>query len=174
MDDDCLPADDALERSCWPRVRLRDPSTVVLAPAVRDPSGALLPVHRGRVRPRPFFAPLNALAPDEYARESAEIGFCSFAGPLLRTSAARRIGLPLREAFIRFEDVEYLSRFEPGERLHLVPAAVMVHKEAEPVTDAGFRGMWGDYAQRTPFAQQWKRLYGFRNLIFCGVLAPAM
>ena len=28
------------------------------------------------------------------------------------------------------------------------------------------RAMWGDYSQRIPFSEQWKRLYGFRNLVY--------
>ncbi len=170
MDDDCLPAHDCLER-LLESPAAADLSTVVLAPAVRDPQGALLPVHRGRMRPGYLFAPLAALDPHDYRHESMDIEFSSFVGPLLRSSAARRTELPLRQAFIRFEDVEYLSRLARGSRMRLVPAGEIVHREEQPVTDAGFRGMWGDYAQRIAFSQQWKRLCGFRNLIFCGARA---
>ena len=167
MDDDCLPAHDTVE-NLLAAPAAADPATVVLAPVVRDPSGALLPVHRGRIERRFFFAPLVALSPDEYGY-AARIDFCSFVGPLVRTGRARRIGLPLREAFIRFEDVEYLSRFRPDEYQWLVPDSVIVHREAEPVTGSDLRSLWRDYVRMTPFSEQWKRLYGFRNLIFCGV-----
>jgi rhamnopyranosyl-N-acetylglucosaminyl-diphospho-decaprenol beta-1,3/1,4-galactofuranosyltransferase len=166
MDDDCLPATDALERL------LADPKAAdaaVLAPVVTDAGGTVLPIHRGRIRPRLFFAPLVALRADEHEGAAVEIEFSSFVGPLLRTRAVRGIGLPLREAFIRFEDVEFLSRFGPGERMWLVPDSRIAHREADPVRGSDFRAMWGDYSQRIPFSAQWKRLYGFRNQIFCGV-----
>jgi GT2 family glycosyltransferase len=168
MDDDCVPADDALESLLSAPVAA-DPATVVLAPVVRDPDGAVLPIHRGTVRRRYFYAPLVALDQDAHAGAPTEIEFCSFVGPVVRTEAARRIGLPLRQAFIRFEDVEYLSRFGPDERMWLVPAAAIAHREEDPVRGSDFRAMWGDYSLRVPFAEQWKRLYGFRNQIFCGV-----
>jgi GT2 family glycosyltransferase len=166
MDDDCVPAPDALERLLASGHATR-PDTAVLAPVVRGPGGDLLPINRGHVRPRWFYAPLVAASEEEQAPEAeTEIGFCSFVGPLLRTSAARAIGLPMSEMFIRFEDVEYLQRLGPGRRMWLVGASEIVHNDPQPVAGAHFRAMWGDYAQRIPFAQQWKRLYGFRNLIY--------
>jgi hypothetical protein len=72
----------------------------------------------------------------------------------------------MSEMFIRFEDVEYLQRLPPGRRMWLVGASAIVHKDPHPVAGSHFRAMWGDYAQPIPFAEQWKRLYGFRNLIY--------
>ncbi len=166
MDDDCVPAPDALER-LLASPRAADPAAAVLAPVVKDPGGRLLPINRGHVRPRWFFAPLVAATAEEQAHGAeTEIGFSSFVGPLLRTDAARAAGLPMREMFIRFEDVEYLQRLGPERRMWLVGASEIVHKDPQPVAGADLRAMWGDYAQRIPFAQQWKRLYGFRNLIY--------
>jgi rhamnopyranosyl-N-acetylglucosaminyl-diphospho-decaprenol beta-1,3/1,4-galactofuranosyltransferase len=166
MDDDCDPPPDALER-LLASPHATDPGTAVLAPVVKEPGGAVLPINRGHVRPRWFFAPLVAASPEEQAPGTeTEIAFCSFVGPLLRTAAAREIGLPMSEMFIRFEDVEYLQRLRPGRRMWLVGASTIVHKDPHPVAGSHFRAMWGDYAQRVPFSEQWKRLYGFRNLIY--------
>ena len=139
----------------------------MLAPVVREPGGAVLPINRGHVRRgRWLFAPLVA-SEEEYAPGAeTEIGFCSFVGPLVRASAARSIAPPMREMFIRFEDVEYLQRL-PG-RMWLVGSSTMVHEDPAPVAGADLRTMWADYSQRIPFAQQWKRLYGFRNLVYAG------
>jgi GT2 family glycosyltransferase len=169
MDDDCLPAGDALER-LLASPRAAEAETAVLAPVVRDPGGRILPINRGHVRRRLFLAPLVAASSEEYARAEVQIGFCSFVGPLVRTAAARRIGLPMREMFIRFEDVEYLQRLGPGERMWMVGASEIVHADPQPVAGADLRTLWGDFSQPIPFAQQWKRLYGFRNLIHTGRL----
>jgi rhamnopyranosyl-N-acetylglucosaminyl-diphospho-decaprenol beta-1,3/1,4-galactofuranosyltransferase len=157
MDDDAVPRPDTLA------ALLADPhasEASVLAPVVEDPSGRTLPINRGHFRPRWFFAPLVA------ATEPGRIDYCSFVGPLIRADAARRIGLPKREMFIRFDDLEYLSRLR--EPLWLVDSARIVHKDPRPVA-AGLRARWRDYARPTPFADQWKRLYGLRNLLYCGL-----
>jgi rhamnopyranosyl-N-acetylglucosaminyl-diphospho-decaprenol beta-1,3/1,4-galactofuranosyltransferase len=167
MDDDCLAEPDALER-LLASPRAADPSTAVLAPVVREPGGRVLPVNRGHVRPgRWLFAPLVAASEAEYAAGAeTEIGFCSFVGPLVRSTTAREIAPPLREMFIRFEDVEYLQRL-PG-RMWLIGSSSMLHADPAPVAGADLRTMWADFSQPLPFAQQWKRLYGFRNLVYAG------
>jgi hypothetical protein len=168
MDDDCEPRPDTLA-TLLSSPRAEDAGTGVLAPVVEDGEGRVLPVNRGHVRERWFFAPLVAATPEEYERDDVEIEFCSFVGPLVRTPAARRAGLPMREMFIRFEDVEYLSRLRPDQRMWMVGASRIAHHDPQPVAGADMRTMWGDYAQPTPFAQQWKRVYGFRNQLYCGV-----
>jgi glycosyltransferase involved in cell wall biosynthesis len=166
MDDDCEPRDDCLER-LLDSAPASDEDTAVLAPVVTSDADTLLPINRGSVRPRWFFAPLVQAPPDAHERAATPIEFCSFVGPLIRMSAARRIGLPLREMFIRFEDVEYLGRLGPGERMWLIGPAVIVHCDPQPVAP-GLSPRWREYRQRTPFSDQWKRLYGVRNLLHAG------
>ena len=166
MDDDCIPAPDALA-ALLASPHAEEPDTAVLAPVARDGQGRLLPINRGHPRSRWFFAPLEAAPPERQdPGVETEIGFCSFVGPLVRTSAARQAGLPMREMFIRFEDVEYLQRLRGDWRMWLIGSSVMAHEDPNPVAGADIRAMWGDYSQRIPFASQWKRLYGFRNLIY--------
>jgi rhamnopyranosyl-N-acetylglucosaminyl-diphospho-decaprenol beta-1,3/1,4-galactofuranosyltransferase len=168
MDDDCIAAPDALA-SLLASPRAADPACAVLAPVARDGQGRLLPINRGHVRPRWLFAPLVAAPPEEQAPGvETEIEFCSFVGPLVRTDAARSNGLPMREMFIRFEDVEYLQRLRlrGGWRMWLIGSSAIAHEDPNPVAGADIRSMWGDYSQPIPFASQWKRLYGFRNLIY--------
>jgi rhamnopyranosyl-N-acetylglucosaminyl-diphospho-decaprenol beta-1,3/1,4-galactofuranosyltransferase len=166
MDDDCIPAPDALA-TLLASPHAEEPDTAVLAPVARDGEGRLLPINRGYPRSRWFFAPLEAAPPERQAPGvETQIGFCSFVGPLLRTAAARQAGLPMREMFIRFEDVEYLQRLRGDWRMWLIGSSVMAHEDPNPVAGADIRAMWGDYSQRIPFASQWKRLYGFRNLIY--------
>jgi rhamnopyranosyl-N-acetylglucosaminyl-diphospho-decaprenol beta-1,3/1,4-galactofuranosyltransferase len=164
MDDDCEPRDDCLERllSAEPA---RAPSTAVLAPVVRADRGQLLPINRGSVRPRWFFAPLQQVPAEAHDRPATEIQFCSFVGPLVRADAARRIGLPMREMFIRFEDVEYLGRLGPDERMWLIGPAEIVHRDPQPVTP-GLAARWHEFRQGAPFSEQWKRLYGVRNQLY--------
>jgi len=167
MDDDCEPADDALER-LLATPAAADPGVGAVVPAVRDPAGRLLPMHRGRITPRLVRAPMQAAGDEEYDRAEVEVDFCSFVGPLYRTSAVRAMGLPLREAFIRFEDLEYAARLRPHGSMRLVPASVVVHKEAIPVTGSGLRDLWDDFSRGGAFEGLWKGVYGTRNVIFSG------
>jgi hypothetical protein len=74
----------------------------------------------------------------------------------------------MREMFIRFEDVEYFSRLGEPDSMWLIGPSRIAHKDPRPVAGADLRTMWGDYSQRIPFSQQWKRLYGWRNQLYCG------
>jgi GT2 family glycosyltransferase len=167
MDDDCEPADDALER-LLATPGAADPSVGAVVPAVRDEEGRLLPMHRGRITARWVRAPIVAAAETEYERPEAELDFCSFVGPLYRASAVRAMGLPLREAFIRFEDLEYAARLRPHGTMRLVPGAVVTHKEAVPVTGSDLRTLWQDFKRGGRFPGLWKGVYGLRNVVHSG------
>jgi GT2 family glycosyltransferase len=168
MDDDCEPAPDALERllASGPA---REPGTAAVLPVLRSPAGAPLAMHRGHIRRRWFLAPY-AMLREPVPPAPVEVTVGTFVGPLIRADAARRAGLPLRQAFIRLEDVEYLTRVGRAGAMWLVPDAVVVHKEpaAEAITDPGLRARLADFTARRPFAGEWKRLYGLRNLIQFG------
>ena len=167
MDDDCEPADDALER-LLATPSAGDPAVGALVPAVRDPEARLLPMHRGRITARPVRAPMQAAADAEYAQAEVELDFASFVGPLFRAGAARAMGPPLREAFIRFEDLEYAARLRPHGSMRLVPASVVVHKEAIPVTGSGLADLWADFRRGGSFPGLWKGVYGLRNVVYAG------
>ncbi len=169
MDDDCAPAADGLaELLAAPRAQ--DPDAAVLAPLVVGAEGQVLPLNRGVLRRRWLLGPLVALSPEEYARPEHPIELCSWPGSLVRTVRARELGLPMRELFIRLDDVEYYSRLRgrADGGMWLIPASRMVHKDLQPLAGTDVRTLWRDWSAPTPFAQQWKRLYGLRNLFHIG------
>jgi GT2 family glycosyltransferase len=165
MDDDCAPESATLE-SLLASPRAGDPDTVALCPAAVSADRAPLPLDRGRIRPRWFFAPLTATPPPDEGE--AEIDFSTFVGPLIRGAAAHAAGLPLRRAFIRNEDVEYFARLRRHGRAWLVGDAVIVHRAPRPFTDASLRGRAREYLSPDPFDAQWKHLYALRNLVYAG------
>jgi GT2 family glycosyltransferase len=167
MDDDCEPADDTLER-LLSSPRALEPATAGLLPIVKDEVGHILPMHRGMIVARPFRAPVQALSDAAYARPETEVDFSSFVGPLFRAAAVRQAGLPLREAFIRFEDLEYAGRLRSLGRMWLIGDSAMVHKEAVPLTGSDLRSLWRDFSRGGRFAGLWKGVYGLRNVVFAG------
>ena len=177
MDDDCAPDPDALAQLLAAPAAAR-PETTLLAPAVLSADRRLLPLNRGRVRAAWFLAPLVALTTEEHEGPDTEIDFCTFVGPLIRTEAARAAGLPMREMFIRNDDVEYCLRLAGPGRMWLVTRSLIVHKDPVPFVDAqSFLTRVKDFAQPSPLAAEWKHLYALRNLIFLslrhGVLSTA-
>jgi GT2 family glycosyltransferase len=78
------------------------------------------------------------------------------------------MGPPLREAFLRFEDLEYAARLRAHGRMWLVRDSAIVHKEAAPLTGADLGSLWKDFSRRVAFKDQWKSLYGLRNTIWAG------
>jgi hypothetical protein len=113
-------------------------------------------------------APIQAARDDEYAQDEVDLDFASFVGPLYRTEVVRRIGAPLREAFIRFEDLEYAARARPLGAMRLVNASVVVHKEAVPLTGSDLRTLWRDFTRGSRFPGLWKGVYGLRNVVYAG------
>ena len=166
MDDDCAPDPDALEQLLRAPAA-GAPETTLLAPAVLSADRDLLPLNRGRVRGAWFLAPLVALTLEEHRGDDVEIDFCTFVGPLIRTRAARTAGLPMREMFIRNDDVEYCLRLAGPRRMWLVTKSRIVHKDPVPFVDAqSFVTRVKEFLKPSPLAAEWKHLYALRNLIF--------
>lgn len=164
MDDDCEPAPDCLERLLASRAAA-DPAVVGLASKVVEAEGRLLPMHRGHIVRRPVRAPLNGATLEEYEQPEAEVTFFSFVGPMVRTEVVRRIGVPPREMFIRFEDLEYSARIAREGRMYLVNDSVIVHKETVPLLGMTPRDMLSNFTIRGEFRHLWKGVYGLRNII---------
>ena len=167
MDDDCeAPAGCLATLLAHPRAQ--DPGAAVLAPAVRDAGGDLLPLNRGWIRPRWFLGPLVPMAAEDFARDELEVDHVSFVGMLVRMDAARRIDPPKRDLFIWWDDLEYCLRLRAAGRLWVTPAAEIVHKDPRPVADTGVRARVEDFAGGVEFRAGWKWCCGVRNLVFCG------
>jgi len=169
MDDDCEPADDCLERLLASHAAA-DARTAVVCPTVVSGDDRLLPLNRLLRARRIVRSPLVPLPAAAYEDGEAAIDTASFVGPLIRAEDARKAGLPLRQVFIRFDDIEYIDRLgEGGARgVWNVAAARIRHKEPAPLVDVSLRGTLRTFLRRREFASQWKHLYGVRNLIFAG------
>jgi GT2 family glycosyltransferase len=169
MDDDCEPLPDCLERLLASRAAA-DARTSVVCPTVVSGEDRLLPLNRLVRARRLVRSPLVPLPAERYEQAEAPIDTASFVGPLIRAEDARRAGLPVREVFIRFDDIEYIDRLGEGGARSVVnvSAATIRHKEPVPLVDVSLAGTLRTFLTKRPFAGQWKHLYGVRNLIFAG------
>jgi GT2 family glycosyltransferase len=167
MDDDCEAPAGCLA-SLLEHERARDRGAALLAPIVTDPAGRILPLNRGWTRARWFISPIVGLSPEHVESSEVCIDHCSLAGPLVRTAAARAVDPPPRQFFIWWDDLEWSSRLRGTGDLWLLPASRLVHKDPRPAPDTSWSARWREFRDPQPFAQSWKRIYGLRNLIYCG------
>ncbi len=165
MDDDCVPAPDALAQLLSaPEAAYID--TVLLAPKPVDADGHMQQFQRARKHGRGL-EPLPG-ADDDFP--SAEIDFCSFAGPLIRADAARATDPPRVEFFFQQDDTEYCRRLRELGRMHMIKGAVMHH--LSPARRVGRRRIrrWNQLrgSDTKPLAYEdfWKHLHGMRNHIW--------
>ncbi len=88
----------------------------------------------------------------------------AFVGPMIHRDVVSQIGLPIKEFFIWFDDVEYALRIQTKTKnpIIVVPQAVFAHNFGTVKKEARFlwrRSMRGTFAS-------WKLYYGTRNPIY--------
>ena len=153
MDDDVLPAPDALEALF--ASGLADDSSVAALFSFEERSDGrphLNPVGRyDRVRMAFVGKPLSRGGAPE------PITYASFLGWLIRGDVARK-ELPRADFFIWHDDVEYSQRVLNYGAMWLVPASVIVHRSAE--TAGAYVRVRGRTITRSG---QWRVYYGVRN-----------
>jgi rhamnopyranosyl-N-acetylglucosaminyl-diphospho-decaprenol beta-1,3/1,4-galactofuranosyltransferase len=163
MDDDSEPVPDALERML-DAPPASDPGVVSLAPKVEYASGGIDLNQRG------FFQRRLRYLPAAGYHGHPAIGYMSFVGSLVRTSAARAIDLPRAEFFVWGDDVEYSLRLRRQGEIRLVPESVILHKrDAHSYMNARGR-FWNRVLPLeifpTPIERFWQNLCGLRNYIW--------
>jgi GT2 family glycosyltransferase len=166
MDDDAEPRPDALKRLLG-APPAGDGATVALCSEVMHPDGSIDPLHRCRMAR--FIVPL----PDGCHRVGtyAEVGCASFVGLLVRTAAAREVGLPRAEFFIGYDDAEWSLRLRRHGQIRLVPESVLIHKIPIGGGSATARSrFWnrvlGQHYAASSWQGFWKDLYRVRNFMW--------
>ena len=165
MDDDSEPRPDALER-LLAAPEADDPATASLAPKVQYASGGIDSNQRGDFRRR-----LRPLPDSEYVDGAHRtIGYMSFVGSLVRTSAARAIDPPRADFFVWGDDVEYSLRLAEQGAIRLVSESVILHKRAAHAYETARSRFWNRllpvHLYPTPLDRFWQNLCGLRNYIW--------
>lgn len=108
--------------------------------------GKLDTTQRGHIHKTAYKVEFHVTTEAEYT-EPFRVDTLSFVGAALKCEAVRRIGLPLKEYFIHFDDVEYSMRLARVGDIYCVPSSIMNHDTEETVKIT------------------WKNYYGLRNEI---------
>jgi GT2 family glycosyltransferase len=163
MDDDSQAEPDTLER-LLAAAAAADMGTVALCPKVVYADGTLDRNQRGD-----FHRRLRPLRDDDYV-PGRELGFMSFVGTLVRTSAARATDPPKAEFFVWGDDVEYSLRLRRQGAIRLAPDAVMVHRRVSQSHMSRRARFWNAVLPittfPTPLERFWQNLCGLRNYIW--------
>ena len=165
MDDDAEPRRDALA-TLLASPPAADPATVAVCPKVVYANGEIDANQRGH-----FHRRLRPLAAGEYrAGHHPAIGFLSFVGALVRTSAARQTDLPRADFFIWADDVEYSLRLRRRGAIRLVSESVIVHKRVTHSFETARSRFWNRVLPvtmwPTPYERFWQNLCGLRNYLW--------
>ena len=154
IDDDAMIAPDYMQRlleAAEERER-REGRTVYAAAGSVWTNGRIDLSHRRRIS-----VPLERPVPEkEYKSGGAPVCDCAtFCGLAVRGAAIREIGLPKKEYFLWYDDVEYCLRLRGRGGVTLAASAVLEHKtaaSAEGMTISGLLDRIG-----------WRQYYGYRN-----------
>ncbi|MBO7684389.1 MAG: glycosyltransferase [Kiritimatiellae bacterium] len=151
MDDDVLPAPDALERLLEADASLGDGAGWLSSRCVL-PSGGTCPMNRQRSTP-------YAKVPDGALAGAAPVPaqMATFVSLFVRAEAVRRFGLPIAEFFIWCDDLEWTRRVSRERPCYVVPASVVTHA----ISGSAASSVAADTPARIP-----RYFYAFRNELF--------
>ena len=161
MDDDAMPYPDALEKL----VPFCQINVAALACSVVNNDGSLALIHRGHFDYRALNKGFGCkgLPVESYKAQFAEIGYATFVGILLNSKIVRQIGLPKKEIFLHFDDIEYSLRLQKQGKILLVPHSKILHKETAS-NHYFIKNLFGKPRTRIKFEKLWMRFYVIRNV----------
>ena len=110
--------------------------------------------HRRRIINRLLYVESN-VASEEYQKESFACDAATFCGLLLQGQKMREIGLPEKEYFLWYDDIEYCLRLQESGGVTVVPAAVLHHKTVLSKEGMVTKGVLHRIG--------WRQYYGYRN-----------
>jgi rhamnopyranosyl-N-acetylglucosaminyl-diphospho-decaprenol beta-1,3/1,4-galactofuranosyltransferase len=163
MDDDAIPAIDALEQLIRSDLFQQD-DVCVLTSALLYPDGRIWTFYR-----RIF----NSKKIDEipvgieyYNREYFEVDAASFMGMLVSRYVIKLIGFPEKDFFIDYDDLEYCFRIRDIKgRIFTIPKSKIIHNDLK-VIDPNFRD---NYLSWRYYYQNRNKLYTYRKYLDLGI-----
>lgn len=166
MDDDAEPEQESL-------LKLSEyfnfENVVALCPSVNSLNNEILNVHRGRFNLKKMFPMVQSpISYEEYMRKFVEIDLATFVGLMVSKKAIAAIGLPVKDFFIHYDDIEYCLRLRKIGKILLIPESIIIHKE-EAHGNRQVKYALNRKSERAPYERLWLSYYGRRNLTWFGI-----
>jgi rhamnopyranosyl-N-acetylglucosaminyl-diphospho-decaprenol beta-1,3/1,4-galactofuranosyltransferase len=149
MDDDAIPEKDSLKELV---AHLED-NIGGLCSTVLDANGSIDLSHRINLIKKFTKICFTPLAIEEYNRDSkVNVDVASYVGFLINAKAVKKVGLPIQQLFIFYDDTEHSIRLKKYGPIFLIPSSRITH--LAPVVNLSNRSKIGD---------NWKIYYQYRN-----------
>ncbi len=164
MDDDAEPFADALEKM----LPFLDQDRVAAAAcSVIDNDGKISLVHRGEFDFRRLTTEFGCkpAAAVEYEKSSVPIGYATFVGIVVNKKAIGKVGLPKKEFFLHFDDIEYSLRLAAYGPIMLIPGSKILHKE-NASSHFFTKKVLGKTRTRIKYDKLWMRYFVIRNVVW--------
>ena len=160
MDDDAIPALDGLARLV---THCETKDIVAVAGCVQNVNGNIQTYHRGYLRPFSFFPFFRSL-PVEHYKNCIPIDVSSFVGVMIKSGIAAKIGLPRKDFFIHYDDLEFSIRLRQEGTILLIPASKITHLDVTKTKKLFARRA----SARISDQNHWLYYFGHRNLVYLG------
>ena len=99
-------------------------------------------------------------------RDALEISHCSFVGPCFARRTIDRIGLPIADFFLHYDDYESVESARTVGPVLVVTGARMAREETKAVGGTEGRRFLGWKAKRPTYNGLWLGYFGYRNLVW--------
>lgn len=161
MDDDCVADPNCLNQMF---LSLEKNYSHCVAPIVLNSEGSIEISHRGNFKLSVMAQ--SILTPISFGNEEdLFVDFASFVGLMINATVITEIGLPNKDFFIHYDDLEYCLRINKFCRILLSAKAKIFHLE-NALNKNVKKTFLNHFRYRPSIDNLWIRYYGVRNLIW--------
>ena len=154
-DDDAYPDSEMLNALFSNAKIINDDSTAAICTSVIN-HGKIDISHRCRIKKGMLAFGLSWVPESEYSKDYFKLDIVTFVGAAIKRETIEKIGLPIKEYFIYYDDTEYFMRISKVGNVYCIPGSLMVHD-----TDAiQSISSWKGYYDTRNWIDAVKRHYG--------------
>ncbi|MBO6206142.1 MAG: glycosyltransferase [Lachnospiraceae bacterium] len=160
-DDDAYPESDMFEKLLDNKRIAEAESTAALCTSVINHEKLDIS-HRCRIKKGVINIGLKWVPEEEYNKQFFKLDIVTFVGAAIKRSVIDKIGLPIKEYFIYYDDTEYFMRVRKYGNVYCLPQSRMIHNtDAKQSIDS-----WKGYYDTRNWIDTIKRHYGKRYLSY--------
>lgn len=140
-DDDAFADDNTFNNLFSNEKLLQDPKTVALCTTVIN-QGKIDTSHRCKIKKNLFNIALKWIPETEYKKDFFKLDIVTFVGAAIKKTTIEKIGLPLKEYFIYYDDTEYFMRIGKLGNIFCIPKSLMIHNTNGKMSINSWKGYY--------------------------------
>ncbi len=174
-DDDAYARSDTFEILFSYNDLINDSNTVAICTTVIN-HGIIDLSHRCRVKKGKLFIGLKWVKEDEYRNDFYKLDVATFVGVAIKKSTIERVGFPLKEYFIYYDDTEYFFRIKKLGNIYCITRSLMIHDTDERQSINSWKGYYDTRNWIDAVGKHYKERYKYYVIVSsyirrCSVLA---